>query len=286
MDHDIGIVLNHLIYSLWFVYLFIAKFTVSYLIHDSLAAQSTLLSLAEQLVYIHTSAFTVTATRATRTIRQEYIRSLLRQDISYFDTCTPGSVATSISNNADLILTGMSEKIGVIIQGLAMLTSAFIVAFTNGWKLTLVTATTLPAAVIAVGITVALDARLEAKILEIYSKAGGLVEEALGSVRIVTAFGARQKLTKKYDAYLEVAKGYGVKKGPILGTQYSSEFFMMYCAYALAFWYGIRLLLNGELDSGGTVITYVSNLPRLEILIAQPAPGYSFPSSSEPRPSP
>ena len=121
-----------------------------------------------------------------------------------------------------------------------------------------VTAVTLPTAVVAVGITVALDARLEAKILDIYAKAGGLVEEALGSVRIVTAFNANEKLLKKYEVYLELAKKYGVKKGPILGTQYSSEFFMMFCAYALAFWYGIKLLLRGELDSGGTVITYAS----------------------------
>jgi ATP-binding cassette, subfamily B (MDR/TAP), member 1 len=210
-------------------------------------------------------AFTITATRATRSIRREYIRSLLRQDISYFDTCTPGSVATNISNNADMIHTGLAEKVGVIIQGLAMLTSAFIVAFVSGWKLTLVTATTLPAAVIAVGITVALDARIEAKILEIYSKAGGLVEEALGSIRIVAAFGANDKLLKKYEAYLEVAKTYGVKKGPVLGVQYSSEFFMMFCAYALAFWYGVRLFLQGEMDSGGTVTMYVL-LPRGQTL--------------------
>jgi ATP-binding cassette, subfamily B (MDR/TAP), member 1 len=159
-----------------------------------------------------------------------------------------------------MIHAGLSEKVGVIFQGLAMLISAFIVAFVYAWKLTLVTATTLPAAVIAVGITIALDARLEAKILEVYAKAGGLVEEALGSIRIVAAFGAYEKLTKRYDAYLDVAKAYGVKKGPILGTQYSSEFFMMFCAYALAFWYGIRLLVRGELDSGGTLTTYVFGL--------------------------
>ena len=148
--------------SLYFVYLFIGKFF---------------------LVYIHTSCFTLTATRATREIRYAYIRALLRQDISYFDTCTPGSVATSISNNADMIQTGLSEKVGVTIQSLAILLAAFIVAFTQGWKLTLVVATTLPAAVIAVGITVALDAKQETRILAIYATAAGLVEEALSSIR-------------------------------------------------------------------------------------------------------
>jgi ABC-type multidrug transport system fused ATPase/permease subunit len=176
-----------------------------------------MLTACTQCVYIHTSCFTITATRATRAIRKDFIRSLIRQDISYFDSCTPGSVATSISNNADLIQGGLSEKVGTALQGAAMLGAAFVVAFTRQWKLTLVVATSLPGAVLAVGITVALDARLEAKILDIYSKAGGLVEESLGSIRIVTAFGASRKLQKKYDAYLEVAKKFGVKKGPILG---------------------------------------------------------------------
>lgn len=221
-------------YALYFVYLFIAKFF---------------------LVYIHTSCFTITATRTTRTIRQTYIRSLLRQDISYFDTCTPGSVATSISNNADLIQTGLGEKVGVAFQSMAMLVSAFIIAFTQGWKLTLVTATTLPAAVIGVGITVALDTRQEAKIMGIYSKAAGLVEEALSSIRNVTALGANSKLQKKYDVHLDQAKSFGVKKGPILGIQYSAEFFVMYCAYALAFWYGVKLLMQGEMGDGGKVVT-------------------------------
>ena len=220
--------------SLWFVYLFIGKFC---------------------LVYIHTVSFTLTATRATRAIRYAYIQSLLRQDISYFDTCTPGSVATSISNNADMIQSGLSEKVGSATQGVAMLTAAFVVAFSQGWKLTLVVATTLPATVLAIGITVALDAKLEAKILAIYAKAGGLVEESLGSIRNVTAMGAAPKLRAKYDKYLDEAMAFGIRKGPILGIQYSTEFFTMYASYSLAFYYGITLLLRGEFPSGGKVIT-------------------------------
>src|SRR5271155_393720 len=200
--------------SLWFLYLFIAKFFVS---RPGLVRSTKMLTACTKCVYIHTSCFTITATRATRAIRRDFIRSLIRQDISYFDSCTPGSVATSISNNADLVQAGLSEKVGTAIQGVAMLGAAFVVAFTKQRKLTLVVATTLPGAVLAVGITVALDARLEAKILDIYSKAGGLVEESLGSIRIVTAFDASRKLQKKYDAYLDVAKRFGVKKGPILG---------------------------------------------------------------------
>lgn len=110
--------------ALYFVYLFAGKFAC---------------------VYTHTTVFTISATRMTGGLRLAYVRAILRQEIAYFDTCTPGSVATRISTNANLIQTGLGEKVGIATQGLAMLGSAFVVAFTQQWKLTLVTATTLPA---------------------------------------------------------------------------------------------------------------------------------------------
>jgi ATP-binding cassette subfamily B (MDR/TAP) protein 1 len=207
------------------------------------------------LVYAHTTCFTIAATRITTKLRIEYIKSILRQEVAYFDICTPGTVSTKISTNANLIQTGISEKVGVAAQGIAMLVAAFIVAFSQQWKLTLVTATTLPAVVILVGITVAIDQKYEATILDVYAKAGSLAEEVLSSVRNVIAFGAHDKLKKKYEAYLDVAKSYGVKKGPVLGVQYSSEFSIMYCAYALSFWYGIKLYLNGEVSDPGKIVT-------------------------------
>lgn len=241
------------------------------------------------MVYVHTTCFNVTAIRGVRRLRQEYVHAVLRQDMAYFDTYSPGSVATRISNNANLIQNGLAEKAGTAIQGVAMLVASFVVAFTRSWNLTLPVATSVPAAVVLVGVTVAMDAKVEAKILDVYSKAGGLAEETLGSIKVVVAFGAKNKLRAKYDKHLDVAKKFGLKKGPILGVQYSSEFFIMYCAYALAFWYGIKLLLNGTLGSGGEIMTYVppsqkANHSRDIVLIGFHLTGcYSLSSSVLPR---
>jgi len=91
--------------------------------------------------------------------------------------------------------------------------------------------------------------------MQIYNSAGGLVEEALGSIRIVTAFGARIKIKRKFDVYLAEAQKFGLKKGPVIGIQWSVEFFTTYCAYAIAWYYGIKLLNNGHISNGGEVIT-------------------------------
>ena len=208
-----------------------------------------------QTVYIHTSLFTITATRATRKVRLQYIRNTMRQDITYFDTCSPGSVATKTSTNANLVQGGLAEKVGTTIQGISMLASAFVVAFSIQWKLSLVVSASIPAVVLAVFVTITMDTKLEGKILEIYTKSGSLVEEAFSSIRVLTAFNARDKILKKNDIFLEQAKKYGFKKGPVLGVLYSSEFSIMYAAYALAFWYGVRLLFRGDVENGGTVVT-------------------------------
>lgn len=94
--------------------------------------------------------------------------------------------------------------------------------------------------------------------MEIHNTAGGLVEEAMSTIRIVTAFDARQKLRKKYDVYLAKAQALGFKKGPILGVQYSVDFFSTFCGYALAWYYGIKVLNRDHINNGGHIVTYVT----------------------------
>ncbi|KAK1522661.1 multidrug resistance protein 3 [Colletotrichum paranaense] len=220
--------------ALWLLYLFIGRFF---------------------LVYVHSTCFGLVGIRVTRAFRVDFIRSMIRQDVSFIDSCAPGTVVSTISNSADMVENGSTEKVGSLIQNMSMFVAAFVVAFTRQWKLTLVTATSLPILFIGFKITFGLDAKIEAKILEIYNRAGGLVEEALGSTRIVTAYNASAKLSRKYDDYLAGAQKLGFRKGPVIGVQWSVEFFTIYCAYSLAWFYGVKLLNSGEISGGGQIIS-------------------------------
>lgn len=130
--------------ALWFLYLFIGRLV---------------------LVYIHTTCFSITGIRATRSLRQDFLKSLMRQDVAYLDACSPGTVATTVSNNADIIETSIGEKVGTFIMSLSMIVSAFIVAFTQQWKLTLVTTTSLPAIIAGFGLTFKLGMKIHSFLL-------------------------------------------------------------------------------------------------------------------------
>jgi ATP-binding cassette subfamily B (MDR/TAP) protein 1 len=103
--------------ALWFTYLFIGIFALSF-------AMKT--------------CFKITARRSIKKLRRDVVRSLVRQDITYFDSCSPGSVATLISNSANLIENGLGERLALAFEGLGQLIVAFIVAFARVWRLTLV----------------------------------------------------------------------------------------------------------------------------------------------------
>jgi ATP-binding cassette subfamily B (MDR/TAP) protein 1 len=178
---------------------------------------------------------------------------ILRQGIAYFDSDAAVSVTTQATTNGNNINNGISEKLSLTVQGVSTFVSAFIIAFIVQWKLTLITITIVPTIIIAVGLCIGIDTKNEAQLLPIYSKAGKLAEEVFSTVRTVHAFWLNPLLSRKYDQYLDQAMVVGLKKSPIYAVLFSTEFFCVYCGYALAFFKGIRMYFSGEIRETGDV---------------------------------
>lgn len=221
-------------YTLYFIYLFIAKFV---------------------LVYIHAVCISMAAIRTTKALRIDFMRSLLSQEIAYFDSKESGSPSVKVTSTANLINQGISEKLSLTIQGISTFVTAFIVAFAVQWKLTLITIGIVPAIIIVTTISVGIDSANEVKLLSIYSRAGLLVEEVFSSIATVHSFWLHPEMAKRYDTLLADAEKEGMKKRPNLGVLYSFEYFAVFSGYGLAFWRGIRMYASGEIATPGKVIT-------------------------------
>jgi ATP-binding cassette subfamily B (MDR/TAP) protein 1 len=58
------------------------------------------------------------------------------------------------------------------------------------------------------------------------------------------AFGGEKKELERYSSLLQPAEKNGKKKGVYSGIGGGLMWFIVYCCYALAFWYGITLIIN------------------------------------------
>ncbi|KAF5020386.1 hypothetical protein F66182_7594 [Fusarium sp. NRRL 66182] len=238
-------------FVLWFIYLFVGKLVLS---------------------YVATAAITISGIRTTRVLRQTFLQHLLRTEIWYFDTANVGSPATQMTTNVTRINQGIAEKLSLLVQGLAMFFSSFVVAIAVQWKLALITLTVVPLFFIIIGVGMAIDAPIEAKVTGTYSQANAFAQEALASIRTVHAFWAQGKMTARYDDYLKEAHQHGKKKSIVYGIMSSSTYFCMYAGNALAFWQGFRMYQSGEIESVGTVFTVV-----LSVLLASSSIGLLYP---------
>lgn len=200
---------------------------------------------------------TYTALQFTRNIRHQYLRAALGQEVSFFDQGTAGSISMQATSNGKLIQYGTSEKLGQIFQALATFAAAFIIAFISQWKLTLILICIVPAVLIISTGAGAIDAGIETKILKIYAQAGAFAESVLGNVRATHAFSLGPRMVDRYATYLESAQTLGHKKNALYGAMFAGEYFVIFAGMGLAFWQGIAMIARGEVESIGTIFTYL-----------------------------
>lgn len=80
--------------------------------------------------------------------------------------------------------------------------------------------------------------------LKSYAVAGTVAEEVLGGIRTVAAFGGELKEIQRYKDRLQISVKTGMKKGLYSGIGNGIMWLLFYWSYALAFWYGVSLILE------------------------------------------
>lgn len=144
----------------------------------------------------------------------------------------------------DKLKEGIGEKLAIFIYLVMSFVISVILSFFYGWKLTLVILSCAPIIIGATAFVAKMQSSLTEKELQSYSSAGAVAEEILSSIRTVIAFGGEQKEADRYKQKLRPAEETGQKKGMFSGIGGGVMWFITYCCYALAFWYGVGLILD------------------------------------------
>ncbi|KAG0606707.1 hypothetical protein M758_9G161600 [Ceratodon purpureus] len=197
-----------------------------------------------------------TGERQTARIRVRYLRSMLKQDVSYFDVdARTGEVVNSISSDTLLIQDAISEKLGQFLHYLSTFVAGFAVGFSIVWKLGLVTLAVAPAIAMAGGTYAYALTGFAAKNREAYEEAGNIAEQNLANVRTVYSFVGEEKAVSSFSNALRRTLRLGYKSALAKGLGLGVTYFVLMLCYALLFWYGGVLVRNGEANGGKALST-------------------------------
>ncbi|KAE8788318.1 multidrug resistance protein 1 [Hordeum vulgare] len=205
--------------------------------------------------FLQMSCWTMSGERQSARIRSLYLKSVLRQDIAFFDTeMTTGEAISRMSSDTVIIQDALGEKAGKLVQAVSAFFGGFIVAFTKGWLLTLVMLTSLPLVAIAGAVSAQLLTRVSSKRLTSYSDAADTVEQTIGSIRTVVSFNGEKKAIEMYNKFIKNAYKTAVEEGLVNGFGMGSVLCILFSSYGLGFWYGGKLIIDKGY-TGGKIIT-------------------------------
>ena len=219
--------------ALYLVYLWIGKFILG---------------------YISMFGFRMTGIRVSAAVRLAYLKALLAQPINVLDKQPPGATTDALTTVANTIQMGISDKLAVFVQSLALVVSAYVVAFKYSWQLTLASTASLIFVFCLYGIIIPIFLKRHKAIDEANSGASSVAGEMFKAIRTIKSLCAEPTVKRRYARWIADAKVASFRIAPVIGAMFSPLFFSIYSNMALTFWLGIKLYLQGVIASVSSVI--------------------------------
>lgn len=216
------------------------------------------------------------ATKQCFRIRQNLMRTILHQDMSWFDRHGAKDFSGLFTKDLEAIQEGLGEKLGLCCLYASTAAASTVSAVWHGWELTLV----LLALPTLLGVVSAAVAKLQAKLqsgeLWAYRNADSVVEAVICSIKTVIAYGGQEKEVKRYEDRLEEVQASATRRGVAAAAISSLTWVFIYASYALGFWYGVLMLAEDlnrppseRLYDAGSLVTVLFSVLTATLSVGQ-----------------
>ncbi|KAI5302856.1 GTPase-activating protein [Ascosphaera pollenicola] len=180
--------------------------------------------------------------------RSAAFRSMLRQDIGFFDheENSTGSLTSFLSTETKHLAGISGSTLGTIVKVLITLFASCIVALIMGWKVALVCISVVPAILACGFLRFYMLARFEARSKSAYQKSASYACEATSAIRTVAALTREQDVWMNYEDQLHQQAKSSLISIVRASSLYAASQGIMFFCMALGFWYGGTRLGKGE----------------------------------------
>jgi ATP-binding cassette subfamily B (MDR/TAP) protein 1 len=162
-------------------------------------------------------------------------------------------------------------QVGKFIQLVSTFVGGFVLAFIKGWLLTLVMLTSIPLLAMAGAAMALIVTRASSRGQAAYAKAATVVEQTIGSIRTVASFTGEKQAINSYKKFITSAYKSSIQQGFSTGLGLGVMFFVFFSSYALAIWFGGKMILEKGY-TGGAVINVIIIVVAGSMSLGQTSP--------------
>lgn len=208
-----------------------------------------MLAIVQLLAYLAQGiAFAFCSERLVRRVRDRAFRTILRQDISYFDREENSTGAlTSFLSTETTHLSGISGvTLGTLLIVSTTLIAAIAVSCAIGWKLALVCTATIPILLACGFLRFFMLLRFQQRSKKAYETSASFACEATAAIRTVASLTREKDVWNNYHEQLKAQAKKSFVSIIRSSSLYASSQSLMFLCIALGFWYGGTLIKTHE----------------------------------------
>ncbi|XP_042306075.1 bile salt export pump-like isoform X5 [Sceloporus undulatus] len=190
----------------------------------------------------------------TRRLRKIGFQAMLGQEIGWFDDHrnSPGALTTRLATDASQVQGATGTQIGMIVNSLANIGAAVIIAFYFSWKLSLVITCFLPFLALSGMVQSQMLTGFASQDKEAMDATGMISNEALTNIRTVAGIGKEKTFIDAYERKLEIPYRGAIKKANVYGVCFGFAQCVLFIANSVSYRYGGFLV-----DKEGLHYSYV-----------------------------
>merc|ERR1712226_274297 len=200
---------------------------------------------------IQKGVFEMVGERLCRRVRSDLFRSMLRQDITFFDDekNSVGVLTSNLSSDVKFLRLVTGQAVAATIETFAALLTGIAIALTASWEIFLIMLAMVPLLAAAEGMQWLALSGSEANVKQSIESCSSKLSETVNGIREVQAFALQDTVavdieTRISKTVLPKSKMAAISKGVMMGLIQAIQF----CVYAFAFWFGGQMIKQDRID--------------------------------------
>lgn len=195
--------------------------------------------------------FTVAASDMMSFYRSRYFGAMINQDVGFFESegQSAGVMTGWLSTDPQRVEDVISTTAGFLLITIVNVLGSCILALVVGWKLALVAIFgCLPPLFIVGYVKIRLELTTHARTTKMYLESARFATEAITAIRTVASLTLEEKVVKMYDERLARTSPRFIKIAVTSAILFGLCESLYLATLGLIFWYGVKLLSQGEYD--------------------------------------
>ncbi|CAI0380097.1 unnamed protein product [Linum tenue] len=204
--------------------------------------------------------FAVMGESLTKRVREKLLGKLLSFEIGWFDEDenTSAAICARLATEANMVRSLVGDRISLLVQAFFGSLSAYLLALVLSWRLGLVLLAVQPIVIGSYYSRSVVTKSMAGKARKAQKEGSQIASEAVINHRTITAFSSQKRILGLFKSTLRGPKEESVRHSYLSGIGLFSSQFFNTASIAVGYWYGGRLLTEGQIEAQQLFQSYLA----------------------------